>query len=101
MFEEDLYVDQHALNECSHDVSSNLVSNHLLVCEEIASIVQSDLWSADIGNDDKSDLTCSSYPDTQEGELQIDACNLLNEVEYQSFLFSVNGMHESISDDQS
>ena len=41
----------------------------------------------------ESDFTYPSYLDTQ-GELQIDSCNLLNEVKYQTFMFSIEGIHD-------
>ena len=82
-----------------HDDSCDLVSNHLFECEENVAYVQSNLWSIDIVNEEKSDFTCSSYSNKQ-GELQSDPCNSLNEVEYQTFLFLVEGVHESVSDDQ-
>ena len=46
-----------------------------------------------------SDFTHPSHPDTQ-GELQIFSCNSLNEVEYQIFVFLVEGVHDLVSDDQ-
>ena len=69
----------------------------MLKCEEDAAYVQSDLWGTDVVNKEKSNSTCSSQLEAQ-GELQFDSCNSLNEVEYQAFVFLVEGFHDSVSD---
>ena len=99
LFEENINMDQHIMNMQFHDDFCDLVSNNLLECEENVAYVQSKLWSTDIANEEKSNFTFLSYLDAQ-GELPSDSFNLLNEVEYQAFVFPVEGVHDSISDDQ-
>ena len=80
------------------DGFSNLVINPLLEFEEVLVCVQSDLVATDIANEMKSYFIGPSHPDTQ-SELQFhDACDSLNEVEYEAFVFLIDDVHESIDD---
>ena len=69
------------------------MSNHLLECEEVAAYAQSNFLSDDISNEEKSDFTYSLYPNTQ-GELQINSYESLNEIENETFVFLIEGVHE-------
>ena len=81
------------------DGFSNLVINPLLECEEVAVYVQSNLVDNDIANEVKSDFINLSHMDAQ-GELQFhDACDSLNEVEYEAFMFPIDNVHGLVSDD--
>lgn len=99
LFEEKIETDQHIENRQFHDDSWDLVSNHLLEYEDNTMYVQFDLWSIVVTNKEESDFTFSSHPEVQ-GELQFDSCNLLNGVEYQTFVFPVEEIHDSVSSDQ-
>ena len=58
-FVENIDMDQHFVNEHFHDDSCDLVSNHLLECEEVIVYVQSNLWITNIENEEKLDFTYS------------------------------------------
>lgn len=100
LFEKELDTDQYILDMQFHDNSYDLKFNQLLKCEEIAVCVQSDVGCIDNTDKKKSDSAYFSYLEAQ-GELQSDLCNSFNEVEYQAFVFPVEGIHDSISSDQS
>ena len=99
LFEEKIDTNQHIVRRQFHDDTCDLISNHLMECEENVVYVQSNLWSIDIASEEKLDFTFSSYPEAQ-GELQSDSCNSLNEVEYQAFVFLVEGTHDLVSGNQ-
>lgn len=99
LFEGIFDMDQHVVRRQFHYNSCDLVSNQLFECEENITYIQSDVWCVDIVNEEKSDFTFSSYSEAQ-GELQFGSCNLLNEVEYQAFVFSIERVHDSGSSDQ-
>ena len=73
------------------------MTNQLFDCEEFSVENKSDLVNDMIVSRQQSDFTYSSHPETQ-GELQVFAtCNLVNDIDYEVFVFS-NNMLESLLD---
>ena len=77
-----------------------MVTNQLFEeCEEVSTKNESELVNDMVASRQQSDFMYSSHPEAQ-GELQIDSCNSLNEIEYQDFVFPVKGIHDSVNSDQ-
>ena len=56
------------------------------------------MYTGDVANEEKLEFPYSSYSEAA-GELHSDLCNLFNEVEYQAFVFPIEGIHHLISSD--
>ena len=100
LLDEDKYCDHHIFIQHFQNSFSELVTNQFFQCEEFSVSNKSDVMSKIAAKRRVSDFTYPSHPDTQ-GELHfLGICNSLNEVEYQTFVFSIEGIHESVSDHQ-
>jgi hypothetical protein len=100
LFEKDFDTDQCTLRMHFHDHSCDLGSNHLLEYEDNTTCIRSDVCCTKVASEKKSECPLFSSLEAQ-GELQSNSCNSFNEVEYQAFVFPVQGIHDSISGDQS
>ena len=99
LFERDFDTDQCILGMQYHDHSCDLGSNHLLEYEENTTCIQFDVCCTEVASEGKSECPHFSYLEAQ-GELQSNSYNSFNEVEYQAFVFPVQGIHDSVSSDQ-